>query len=323
MDHGLWTCSSLAAKSSAYEQAVGAFNQRRLDDAFKLAKRAVRQSPRNPDAHFLLGQLHYLRQELEKAKERWEKALKLSPGREDIRGQLEKLLREMNIEQDLSRSDTHPFVVRFAKGQVPVDLGGLKRMLRDTHRKIGQQFSYFPDHRITVLLYASADFQQVKTLSHQVSGLYDGKIRLPLSPGRLDSQELKRILWHEYTHAIVHDLSQGACPVWFNEGIATLQEDRVKSVDVSLARAAYEQDQLPTWDTLWAGRYEAGTLQVNYQISYLIVGYLVKRWSWGKLKSLLAEMGQGIEIQAAMRKVYREDPANLEIEWRRWLRRQL
>ena len=313
----------LAAKASAFEQAIGAYQQRKLEDAYKLAKRAVRETPRNPDAHFLLGQLHYLRQEMQQAKRRWEKALGMAPERSDIQEQLEKLNREMTVEQGLSRSDTHPFVVRFAKGQVPVDLSALKQLLRDTHRKIGQIFSYFPNYRITVLLYPEADFEQVKGLSHQVAGLYDGKIRLPLKPGRLDKTELTRILWHEYTHAVVHDLSKGRCPVWFNEGIATAQGDRVKRVDLSLARAAYDQKQLPSWDTLWASRYEQETLSLNYQLSYLIVGYLVKRWSWSKLKDLLEVMGEGLSIQSAMRKVYREDPANLEIRWRRWLKKKL
>ena len=50
----LTTCpvsTAFAAQSSAFEQAVSALGQRRLEDAYKLAKRAVRETPRNPDAH--------------------------------------------------------------------------------------------------------------------------------------------------------------------------------------------------------------------------------------------------------------------------------
>ncbi|MDO8730230.1 MAG: peptidase MA family metallohydrolase [Candidatus Omnitrophota bacterium] len=311
-------------QASAYSRAVAAYNERDLDAALRYAKEAVSERPGHADTHILLGQLYYLRQDLKRAKESWERALKLAPDRKDVKEALEKLGREAGIEKTMVHGDTHPFVLRFAEGQVPVESSFLREILRDAYRKIGQQFNYFPDHAIPVLLYSDSDFQKIKSLSHSVGGLYDGKIRLPLKPGSLNGDRLQAILWHEYTHAVVHDLSRGRCPMWLNEGIATSQEFRIKNVEVGRVRAALEQEKLPAWDLLWSeSRYDQATLDLYYQTSFMITQYLVRRWSWKEMARLLERLGQGTPMRDALRAQYRTDPAVIEKEWRAWLRKNL
>lgn len=308
---------------SAFSRAVAHYQDRNFDQAMRYAREAIAEQPGHVDAHFLLGELYYLRQELTKAKESWERAVKLAPNREDIQERLDRVRQELKVEKDLARSDTHPFVVRFAEGQIPVDVGSLRQLLRDVHRQVGQQMGHFPGHAITVILYPESQFQQVKGVSHQIGGLYDGKIRLPLRSGELTGAELKRVLWHEYTHAVIHDLSKGKCPLWLNEGIATLQEARVRAPDLSEARAAFRAGRMPAWSALWDTPYEPATLRLNYQVSYLLTQYLVKRWSWKELAGLLGRLSQGYPIGDALQAQYKEAPAVIEKEWLRWLRRQL
>ena len=310
--------------SSYYARAVAAYHERDLDAALRYAKEAVFEKQQHADAHVLLGQLYYLRQDLKKAKESWERALKLAPGREDVKEALERLKREAGIEETLARGDTHPFVLRFAEGQVPVDTSSLREMLQETYREVGQQFNYFPDHAIPVLLYSDADFQKIKSLSHPVGGLYDGKIRLPLKPGSLNGDRLQAILWHEYTHAVVHDLSRGGCPLWLQEGLAQAQESRVGPVEVDRVQTALEEGKLPAWDLLWAeSSYDEASMSLNYQTSFLIAQYLVQRWSWWGMTQLLKRLGKGVPLRDALRAQYQTDPAVIEKEWRDWLRRNL
>ena len=318
--------ASCAEEISAYAKAVAAYQDRQLEQAFSYAKEAVRQEPNHVDAYVLLGELYYLRQELPRAKESWERALKLAPSRQDVQQHLEKLKKEAQVEHSLSHSDTYPFVVRFPQGEVPVDLGVLRQLLRDTYRNVGQQFQYFPDHTITVLLYPEADFEQVKGISHQVAGLYDGKIRLPLKSQTGTTQELKRILWHEYTHALIHDLTKGQCPLWLNEGIATVQEARVRAPDLTKVKSAFSKGgrRLVAWDSLWREtQYEQASLELRYQQAFLIAQYLVKRWGWEKMANLLKDLGQGYPITDALRTEYRENPSTIEQEWLTWASRNL
>ena len=316
--------SSVFAEESSFSRAMAAYNERDRDRAFQFAQQAVRESPQHVDALALLGELYYLRQDLKKARECWENVLRLAPDRQDVQQRLDKLKKEQVVEQGLARSDTHPFVVRFADGQAPVDVGELRLMLRDAYRQVGQSFNTFPDHSITVLLYPEADFDKVKGSSHQVAGLYDGKIRLPLSPGRQTSGYLQRVLWHEYTHALVHDLAKGNCPLWLNEGIAQLQEARVQPINLTLFRAALEKETVPPWHFLWdQTEYDPASMQLNYQTAYVIANYLVKRGSWNGLAGLLRRLGQGYPIRDALRAQYGSDSAALERDWLLWLRRNL
>lgn len=235
-----------------------------------------------------------------------------------MRERLEKLMQEMPLEKNLARADTHPFVVRFAEGAGAFDLGQLRQLLRDTYRQVGQSFNYFPDYPITVLLYPEEDFNKVKGLSHQVAGLFDGKIRLPLK-----TLELRRVLWHEYTHALVYDLSKGRCPVWLNEGLATLQEARVQTPSLAEVQNALDQGGILSWDTLWSQQeYQENSLRLYYQQSYLITQYLIKRFGWNEMKGLLARLGQGSPMAEALKAQYKEEPKVLEGEWLSWAKRR-
>ncbi|MBI3332563.1 MAG: tetratricopeptide repeat protein [Candidatus Omnitrophica bacterium] len=315
--------AAFAEESSPYSKALAAYQDRRLKDAFTYAKEAVRQEPEHVDAQVLLGELYYQRQDLGRAKESWQRALKLAPSRQDVRDRLEKLEREAKVESGFARNDTAPFVVRFAEGEVPASLTDLREFLLETYRLVGQQMGYFPNHPITVLIYPAEGFKQVQGLSHQTAGLYDGKIRLPLRDGEGADLELKRVFWHEYTHALVHDLAKGKCPVWLNEGIATLQEARVLPINLQPVREAYEGKKLIPWDQLWKEEYAQGELELHYAQAYSIAQYLAKRWGFRKLESLLNRLGEGYPLADAFRAEYRMAPAAIEKEWLTWLRRNL
>ena len=346
----------VASESSAYAKAMAAYQDRRLDEALQQAQEAVHQEPGHVDARVLLGELYYLRQELSQAEAQWEQALTLAPSRTDVRQQLEQLKKEMPLERAMARSDTYPFIVRLAEGQTPAEFGDLRLLLRDAYRFIGQSFDYFPDHPIPVILYPEREFQQVRGLSHQVAGFYDGKIRLPLRPGLRTGQDLQRIFWHEYTHAIVHDLAKGRCPMWLNEGIATLQEARVRAPDLTRAREALRAGQrgvvyrlapkgtfgeaervgaldsapgagrLVPWHQLWQEEQyhlaDQAATELRYQEGYLIARYLVRRGQWRQLVGLLTRLSRGSPIEDALRAEYHVEPAQLEQEWLGWLRRE-
>ena len=233
---------------------------------------------------------------------------------------------ELSVEKDLARHETYPFVVRFAEGLTPVSLGGLRDLLRETYRMVGQPFDYFPDHPIVVILYPEHDFYKIRTQSHQVAGLYDGKIRLPLRANGQTSQELQRILWHEYTHAVIHDFSKGRCPKWLNEGLATVQEARVVALDLAPVKTALQAEHLPSWASLWAwsdGELSDEALVLRYGQASLIAQYLVKLRGWIAMKKVLVRLGDGATIEAALKAEYRRTPAELEQEWSAWVRREL
>lgn len=319
-------------------QAIHAYENRQYDLAYRYALEASYKPSPRIDTFVLLGELQYLRQELAAAQQTWERALAMDPSRADVKQRLEQLRKELPVEQALARSDTYPFVIRLADGQGPVDLTGLRGLLREVYRLVGQPFDTFPNYPIAVIVSSQSDFSATQSAPHRVQGLFDGKIRVPLPSGPRASDALRRILWHEYTHVLVHDLTKGRCPLWLNEGLATVEEARVHPFPVDQFRAALAASggdpvvvpddalapDVVSWDVLWREQaYEERIMERRYQQAHLIAQYLVRVGGWPQMVRVLKRMGQGTTLQEALRVEYHQSPQQLEAEWWAWVRREL
>ena len=74
------------------------------------------------------------------------------------------------------------------------------------------------------MLYEHDEFRDVTRAHSWASGLFDGKIRLPVGPTLPPARDLERLVVHEYAHAAIHDLSRGRAPRWLHEGLAQVLE---------------------------------------------------------------------------------------------------
>lgn len=95
-------------------------------------------------------------------------------------------------------------------------------ILDDAYRKIGKDLNYFPTKSFTVILYTQRDFKDVTRLPEWAGGAYgirDGVIRIPVRGAEGQEQQLRRVLFHEYTHALIHTICSDP-PLWLNEGLA-------------------------------------------------------------------------------------------------------
>ena len=77
---------------------------------------------------------------------------------------------------------------------------------------------------MTIVLYEGVQFHDVTRVHGWVTGLYDGKIRLPLGSGLPSGAALEQLVVHEYAHAAIHELSRGRTPRWLQEGLAQYLE---------------------------------------------------------------------------------------------------
>jgi hypothetical protein len=55
-------------------------------------------------------------------------------------------------------------------------------------------------------------------------GAYDGTIRVPVGGALASTDELERLLAHEFVHALVASIGGRNVPPWLNEGLATYFE---------------------------------------------------------------------------------------------------
>ena len=96
-------------------------------------------------------------------------------------------------------------------------------MLEAIYWQVGGALGAYPKDILTVVLYSKEQFRDVTQSPSWAGGLYDGRIRVPVA-GRIDEKELRRVLTHELTHAVVYSLAPRGVPQWLNEGLAILME---------------------------------------------------------------------------------------------------
>ncbi len=84
-----------------------------------------------------------------------------------------------------------------------------------------------------MVLYGKAAYLKAHAhrFSFQTVGFFDGVIHV--SSPAFPAQELRGLLFHEYTHALFREQTGGDRPYWLNEGLAELVERRAKSTPTS------------------------------------------------------------------------------------------
>ncbi len=123
------------------------------------------------------------------------------------------------------------------------------------------------------------------------------------------------VLWHEFCHVVTLTLTKNKMPRWLSEGISVYEERQARG----------PANQAGTWGERMKPRYRAMILgddltpvsQLSaaflkpktpahigfaYYESSLAVEWLIERWGLEKMKLLLADLGQGVEINAALAK---------------------
>ncbi len=126
---------------------------------------------------------------------------------------------------------------------------------------------------------------------------------------------------HEYTHAIVHDITQNQCPVWLNEGLAEFEEAKTRKPDLQHLQAAVSNNRLiplSSLDSAFKSR-DANVAALAYQQSYSLVTYLDQTYRFYRIRKILDKLPQGMSIEAALQDELKLSTAQLEQRWQRWL----
>lgn len=311
--------------ATLYLNAAHTRHQRFEDrEAADLIARALRTLPKFPEAYALLGEVEYGQQHLKEAKAAWQKALELDPGRPDVTQRLERLNQELPVEGGFDKIAQAYFDLRYQEDQM-ARAGGfdLRDLLLGARRDVGSDFAYWPKHKIVVLIYSAENFRRLRSDSPEwVGGLYDGKIRVPLPGGQVDAATVQQILYHEYTHALVHDLTQDKCPTWFNEGLAEYEGKRNAATRFDLVATALAQQRLIPWSQLndmFSSGVPVEQVSLAYQQSHSIVRYLAERYGFWRIRRILKALGEGTSLEAALSKEFSLKLTRVEENWRQWL----
>lgn len=154
-----------------------------------------------------------------------------------------------------------------------------------------------------------------------------GRMEMIVPSGRFwpgSRVEEVRVLRHEWAHlALAHEMGRLRIPRWFNEGYAEwaaggwLEGGGLK-LSVALAFGG-----APPLDSITIGwPRERVPAEVAYLLSASVIHYLVESSGTDGLEAFLAAWKESGSFADGMREVYGAAPDQLEVAWRKWVKRR-
>lgn len=265
----------------------------------------------DPDVALVLARLYDQRDDAARAVAHLRRLLAARPDNPDARRLLEKLDRERAAEAGFSREESRHFVLKY-RGVDDADVRRtVLRTLEHLHADIGGALGHHPAEKTLVILYPEERFQEVTGTHDWVGGLFDGKIRLPAGTLALPPESVTRLLAHECTHAIVHQIARGRAPRWLQEGLAQhfegLRDEDLLELPRGLTLAGVEA-------LLTSG--DIAKARTGYRTALWLVRDLLERGGMAAVSDLLSRLGNGETVSAALQPVYGLSLQELEAQWR-------
>jgi tetratricopeptide (TPR) repeat protein len=217
-------------------------------DAIAVFERVLDKKADRKDTLLSLGHVLYRSGRNKDAIARWEKAAQLAPDDQDIRDLLAKAKKEETVEGELMEDLGAPhFTIKF-DGKGDPRIGRLVgAALEQAYKDVGYDLGRYPAGETAVVVYPKKAFRTVTGSHGWVAALYDGKIRVPAEGlDAANAAEVKRVLTHEYTHALIRSIAGGHVPAWLHEGIAQLMEGRTRADAAQVLKGK----ELPALDDL-------------------------------------------------------------------------
>jgi tetratricopeptide (TPR) repeat protein len=308
---------------AAAHLGLGIANFHLRDDraAERELERAIELKPRDKTVYQVLGDLAYRRDDLAAAMANWEKALEIDPSDAALKSRLERIRREHQTEKDFNRDVTSHFSIKY-EGREKIEAGRIVlRILEDAYGEIGRALSYYPDQEIAVILYTNQQFQEVTDAPGWSGGIYDGKIRIPVGGIEQETPGLRRLLIHEYSHAVVRAITRRV-PTWLNEGLAQHFEGReIGPRQKEILHQLAKSEQLPSLRSLEDSFMGLSGPQASYAylVSLSAVRHMVERYGMYRVRMMLDELASGADTGRAISNALLISQEEFERGWKRSL----
>jgi tetratricopeptide (TPR) repeat protein len=290
------------------------FHLRDYDSSEKELNRTIRLNPTlNPAAYAVLGDIASIRNDTEHAKEYWEKAYKLDPSIPGLRQKLAKADYDTKVEKRFLQQDSMHFTVKY-EGAERYEVGAIVlTILEDACTDIGRELAHYPSGKIQTILYSNQQFREIPGMPGWSGAVFDGRIRLGIGGVTYATAALRMALYHEYTHALVRDITP-RCPAWINEGLAQYFEGRRTPPEL-------RNDKSHKGPILANLEFPFGNLSVQqarlaYAISLSAVEYMIDHYGMFRVRNLLQELAASPDTATAIDNALGISYEQFEKDWR-------
>jgi tetratricopeptide (TPR) repeat protein len=291
------------------------FHLKEYDLSEKELLRTIQLQPtRHPLAYVYLGDIAFQRNDTQKAKEYWEKAYRLNPSIPGLDQRLPKAEHETKIDKKFIKYDSVHFAVkyegaeRFEAGAIVLDI------LEDAYRDIGRDLGHYPLNKVQTILYSNEQFREIPGIPGWSGAVYDGKIRLGIGGVTSPTPALRAVLFHEYTHAAVRDITP-RCPTWLNEGLAQYFEGR-KAPPELRSDKSHKGSILANLESPFRN-LSAQQAKLAYVISLSAVEFMIDRYGMLRVRNLLQDLAKYPDTAAAIDNALYVSYEQFEKDWQK------
>jgi len=303
----------------------------------------LRRKPDQPDAHFLLARLARARGHYDEAEVHLQSFLaSASESDTERRADAERSLRELADERRLADPDRvrdlawvpvdHPEF----RVEVDAELEATREdyteivlaYLEAAHTEVGARLGSVPSEPLGVMFYGKAAYAEshAHRFSFRTVGFFDGRIHVVSAAH--PAEELRALLFHEYTHAVFRERTGGDRPYWLNEGMAELSERAARNEPaLSRSERSWLQRRIDGGDWIPLRRLApsfAGLGDEDARAAYLQATaaalWIEKRSSREERRRLLDLIGRGHTDDEALFAVLAVDTEDVDRSVRAWIR---
>lgn len=277
----------------------------RTEEARQHLVGALQADPTVTEASMLLGQLLHREGDVQGAIQVYEQALSYAPKEPMLTERLDAWRREMELHGRFSLRYGDHFTVLFEGPQEDAVARRAIELLETDYWRIGTALGAYPNGIITVVLYTGEQFRDVTRSPAWAAASFDGRIRVPMRGAMENTAELRRVLAHEFTHALIYSLAPRGVPQWLNEGLAQVFEPGgpLRSASASLAAgkpgAAGVQLSLSRLEKSFEG-LDRDEARLAYTLSAQAAQALIDQAGMTGILNLLSYIGDGIPFAQAL-----------------------
>jgi hypothetical protein len=262
---------------------------------------ALKYNPALTEASRFLGENLYRSNDINGAIAVYEQALVHAVEPHGLAERLEAWRKESALHDRFGQKLGDHFTVLF-EGPAEAELAQRAvAILEAAYWRIGGALYTYPSNVITVVLYTREQFRDVTQSPDWAGGLYDGRIRMPVRGALENAREFERVLAHEFTHALIHDLATRGVPVWLSEGLAVNFEGTDVAALAMQLRGAERRPALSALEGSFANLTADGA-KLAYGQSAVAVQLLLREAGPASVVGILSDVGRGARFAEAFQR---------------------
>lgn len=304
-----------------------------IESAHREVEALFRSAPSHPLTLALMAELKFHRSDYEGAVHYFQRAQEAGvPGELLFDRQAAEAARVAT--QGYMEQRTPGFLLRYPPGRDEILVPYALDTLGAAKKAIGDLFGWRPQDAVVVELYPSAStLAKVSSLTEediQNSGTIAlcrwNRLMVTSPRAIVFGYSWRDTIAHELTHLIIGTVSKNTVPIWLHEGLAKYAETAWRAepglgLDPAQARALIEaakNDELISFDRMHPSMAKLKTQQeasLAFAEVFSFIEHLIQKRGWPGIRSLLAQLAAGAEMDAALTAVYGKGLDALALPW--------